>query len=203
MSLNENAYASFMLDHAVGALSPAEALAAELHRRLSADGSRNAWLLEAAGGALLEASSPERVGEGVAPVEAARAEAARGGEFDFYLEGDLLGLPWKRTFFGVQTLRTKTPRARLLRLDPGERAPQHGHGVRDVTVVLRGCFADEFGVYNRGDLAFAEPGVKHEPRAMGEDPCVCLIAHEPGPMLSEWLEAVTWTGLPMRRRSAA
>jgi putative transcriptional regulator len=202
MTLQENAYSAFMLDHAAGALSRAEALVAELHRRLSPDGAAAAALLDAAGGALLESAAPEPTAIPLrepAPVRwPARLSNA---ELDVYLSGDLLGLPWRKTFFGVQTLTTPVPRTRLLRLDPGERAPQHGHGVRDVTVVLRGAFADEFGVYKRGDLAFAEPGVKHGPSAMGDEPCVCLIAAEPGPMVSEWVEAITWTGFPMKRKS--
>ncbi len=51
---------------------------------------------------------------------------------------------------------------------------------RDITVVLCGSYADEFGVYERGDLAFADPGMRHQPRAVGNAPCVCLIATEVG-----------------------
>lgn len=204
----QNAYSAFMLDHAAGALSDGEALVADLHRRLSPSGARTAALMEAAGGVLLESLDPEDVIPRLAPPrEAATLPAGqnrqdrRGGEgLDFYLNGDLLGLPWRKTFFGVQTLPIAAKRARLLRLDPGGRAPAHGHGARDVTVVLRGSFADEFGVYERGDLCFAEPGVRHEPRALGEEPCVCLIAAEKGPMLDQIMDAIIWTGLPVWRK---
>ena len=200
MTLQENAYSAFMLDHAAGALSRAEALVAELHRRLSPDGARAAAVLDAAGGVLLEQAPPKPTAIPLhQPAGVDEAAGTRGAEMDLYLSGDLLALPWRKTFFGVQTLTTPVRRTRLLRLDPGERAPQHGHGVRDVTVVLRGAFADEFGVYNRGDLSFAEPGVKHGPRAVGDAPCVCLIAAEPGPIVSEWIEAITWTGFPMKK----
>ncbi|HVY88067.1 MAG TPA: cupin domain-containing protein [Hyphomonadaceae bacterium] len=188
MTLHDNAYAAFMLDYAAGALSPAETLAADLHRALSARGARNARMADAVGGAMLEKAKPAltghfdgiRLGDGADKVK-------RDARLDPYLRADLLALPWRKNIFGLQTLGTSTPMASLLRLDPGERAPGHGHGRRDVAVVLCGSFADEFGVYETGDLAFAEPGMKHQPRAVGDRSCVCLLAAEPGKPVSGFL----------------
>jgi putative transcriptional regulator len=180
MTRQDNAYAAFMLDHAAGRLSSAEFLVAELHRALSPEGQRLAGMLDCAGGEVLESLPPAEVaaarpapvaGEAVGPPRDALAP---------WLERDLLALPWRRSIFGVQELRTDMPMAKLLRLNPGERAPAHSHGRRDVTIVLQGSFADEFGLYNRGDLAFAEPGIRHEPRAVGDAPCVCMIVTESG-----------------------
>ncbi len=185
MHLHDNIYSAFMLDYAAGALPPAERLAADLHRTLSTHGRRNAAVLDAVGGAFLERAKGESLAKSSvnsiperAPED--RAAAPVDPRLVRFINTDLISLPWRRNLFGVMTLRTDLPLANLLRLDPGERAPQHGHGRRDVTVVLVGTFADEFGVYERGDLAFAEPGMKHEPRAVGDKPCVCLIAAEPG-----------------------
>lgn len=72
-----------------------------------------------------------------------------------YLETDLLALNWRKDIAGVPTFRTRTPMARLLRLDPGQRAPGHGHGRRDVTVVLQGAYADAYGVYEKGERVLA------------------------------------------------
>lgn len=180
MTLHDNAYAAFMLDYATGALSPAERLAADLHRVLSREGGSSGRMVEAVGGALLERTKPapasyfdtQKLGE----MGQSERHPTR---LDPFLKRDLLALPWRRNIFGVKTLPAGIPMASLLRLDPGERAPAHGHGRRDVAVVLCGTFADQFGVYERGDLAFAEPGMKHEPRAVGDRPCVCLLASEP------------------------
>lgn len=181
MTLHDNAYASFMLDYAAGVLSPAEKLAADLHRVLSADGRRNGLMMDALGGALLERVKPEtsRYFDATRLGEAGKGEVAP-SSLDPFLKRDLISLNWRRNIFGVKTLPAGVPMAMLLRLDPGERAPVHGHGRRDVTVVLRGAYADDFGVYERGDLAFAEPGMKHEPRAVGDETCVCLLATEEG-----------------------
>ena len=196
MTLNDNAYASFMLDYASGALSPAEKLAGDLHRVLSADGRRNALMLDALGGVLLEyAFVHPRMDEPKLEASVLRSgripalrTAQRASGLERFLEPDrLLGLPWRKDLFGMKTLPAGLPLANLLRLDPGERAPAHCHGRRDVTIVLTGAFADQFGVYERGDLAFAEPGVKHEPRAVGGQSCVCFLATEPGRPLSGFL----------------
>lgn len=193
MSLHDNAYASFMLDYAAGLLAPAERLVGDLHRTLSPEGRRNARLLEALGGTMLE---------GLAPTGARAADLGRLGlaggaaapstRLDPYLKRDLLGMKWRTNIWGVKTAPTDVPMASFLRLEPGERAPAHSHGRRDVTVVLRGAYADDFGVYERGDLAFAEPGMKHEPRAVGQETCVCLLATEAGRPILGFIGLFGW-----------
>jgi putative transcriptional regulator len=179
MSFHDNAYSAFMLDYAAGSLSAAERLVADIHRVLSPDGAMNARMLDAVGGMLLEGAPPRNVSQPQLP-EGQDAFDRDSQRFDPYLKRDLLALKWRKSIFGVKTLPTDIPMASMLRLDPGERAPGHYHGRRDVTVVLQGSYADEFGVYERGDLAFAEPGMRHQPRAVGGETCVCLLAEEAG-----------------------
>jgi predicted ChrR family anti-sigma factor len=203
MTLHDNAYAAFMLDYVAGSLSPAERLAGDVHRAISPAGSRTARMLEAAGGMLLEGMAGQPVGTSASVVVARRGQdeaPVQPGDNRLapYLEPGLLDLPWRRSLFGVQTRPTGVPMASLLRLDPGDHAPSHGHGRRDVTVVLLGSFADEYGVYERGDLAFAEPGLKHAPRAVGDSPCVCLIATEAGRPLSGFFGLFGWVGAKSR-----
>lgn len=179
MSFHDNAYSAFMLDYAAGGLSQAERLVADLHRVLSPAGASNALLLDAVGGVMLEET--EAAAAIALPPVPGHDDASRPtNRFDAYLKRDLVALKWRKSIFGVMTLPTDVPMASLLRLDPGQRAPSHCHGRRDVTVVLQGSYADEFGVYERGDLAFAESGMKHQPRAVGCETCVCLVAEEAG-----------------------
>lgn len=178
MTSHDNAYTAFMLDYAAGVLPPAERLVADVHRALSPSGSQTARLLDAVGGLMLEEIGPR--GPVAQPALGEQGGAQRSARLDPYLNRDLLGLKWRKDIWGVKTLSTDTPMASMLRLDPGERAPGHCHGRRDVTVVLCGSYADEFGVYERGDLAFAEPGLRHQPRAVGNETCVCLLATEAG-----------------------
>ena len=179
MSFHDNAYSAFMLDYAAGSLSAAERLVADIHRVLSPRGAINARMLDAVGGLMLEDAPPRTIGQPPLP-EGQDGFNPVSHRYDPYLKRDLLALKWRRSIFGVKTLPTDIPMASMLRLDPGERAPGHYHGRRDVTVVLQGSYADEFGVYERGDLAFAEPGMRHQPRAVGGESCVCLLAEEAG-----------------------
>lgn len=178
MSFHDNAYTAFMLDYAAGVLPPAERLVADVHRALSPEGDRTARLLDAVGGVMLERVAPADATP--QPALGEQGGIHRSARLDPYLNRDLLALKWRKDMFGVKTHGTDTPMASMLRLDPGERAPGHSHGRRDVTVVLCGSYADEFGVYERGDLAFAEPGMRHQPRAVGNETCVCLLATEAG-----------------------
>lgn len=179
MSPYANTYSAFMLDHASGALPPAERMVADLHVALSPRGRRMGLIAAAIGGALLEAGEAAPMPSG--PADPGPSDAtATPSRLARFLDGDLLGLKWRRSIFGVKTASAGIPMAELLRLDPGEMAPGHFHGRRDVTVVLTGSYADEYGVYTRGDLAFAEPGMRHQPRAVGDETCVCLIATEAG-----------------------
>ncbi len=188
MTPQDNTYAAFMLDHAAGRLPLAESMVADLHAALSPAGHRYAAMLDSAGGALLESVEPEFIGLGPSYPSQSGNPGEQAAPVAFvppsrlapYLDADLLALPWRRDIVGVPTYRTETPMLRLLRLDPGEQAPGHSHGRRDVTVVLTGAFADENGVYEKGDLAFALPGLRHQPRAVGVVPCVCMVATERG-----------------------
>jgi predicted ChrR family anti-sigma factor len=176
----DNQYAAFMLDYASGALSRGEALAASLHCALSRRGAVSARLFDAIGGRLLEGLDETRdMSGGAGTVALAPSRTRPERDLSPYLDQDLLALKWRRNMFGMQSRPTEEPSVTLMRLDPGQRAPGHGHGRRDVTVVLQGSYADEYGVYKRGDIAFAEPGMRHQPRAIGDAPCVCLIAEEP------------------------
>lgn len=193
MKLHDNAYASFMLDYAAGLLPPAEHLVGDLHCALSRDGGRNARLFDAIGGTLLEGlPAPGSCQPMMHRLGKADAREAASARLSPYLRSDLLELNWRSSLWGVKTAATGVPMASFLRLDPGGRAPAHGHGRREVTVVLCGSYADDFGVYERGDLAFAEPGMKHEPRAIGDEPCVCLVATEPGRPIRGFLGLFGW-----------
>lgn len=182
--IENNQYAAFLADFAAGRLSEGERLAARLHFALSDYGAENACMLDVIGGAALERLQAAAVAHAGHPVESGGEvethEPAGSDWIAHYASADLLAMKWRRNLFGVRTRSTHVPTATLLRMEPGEHAPRHSHGASDVTVVLQGAFADDWGEYHRGDLAFADAGDRHAPATIGNETCVCLVATSKG-----------------------
>ncbi len=66
----------------------------------------------------------------------------------------------------------------LHKIHPGGKAPEHDHRGREITVVLKGSFSDEDGVYQPGDFIVREPGDMHRPFAARNEECICLSVLE-------------------------
>lgn len=66
----------------------------------------------------------------------------------------------------------------LHKINPGGKAPEHDHRGREITVVLKGSFSDEDGVYQPGDFIVREPGETHRPFAARNEECICLSVLE-------------------------
>jgi putative transcriptional regulator len=62
----------------------------------------------------------------------------------------------------------------LHRIDAGGQAPVHDHKGTELTVVLKGSFSDEDGIYHEGDFLMREPGDVHRPSATQDQACICL-----------------------------
>jgi len=66
--------------------------------------------------------------------------------------------------------------ARLLFIPAGSAVPDHGHHGTELTLVLKGAFADEVDHFGPGDIEVANEDLDHTPIAdIGED-CICLAA---------------------------
>ena len=66
----------------------------------------------------------------------------------------------------------------LHKIKAGGKVPEHGHRGREITVVLKGSFSDEDGVYSPGDFLVREVGEVHRPFAAQNDECICLSVLE-------------------------
>ena len=56
----------------------------------------------------------------------------------------------------------------------GGEVVQHGHNGTEVTVVLRGSFSDQSGVYRKGDFLVRSTDDVHRPVAAQDEDCLCL-----------------------------
>jgi putative transcriptional regulator len=177
-----------LTQHAAGTLSAAEAFLANVHLAMS-PASRNVFeRYEVLGGAMLEALEPAplttpglpaRDAEGpVSPTPIADVESI--AAMIAFVRANPDGVRWKRRLFGPREMRLPIRNLFLFRLDPGERAPAHGHHGRETTLVLTGRFKDESGEHGPGDVTSVDQSVMHRPTGIGEAPCVCLAATEGG-----------------------
>ena len=95
-----------------------------------------------------------------------------------YVGGDLDTLRWKRVAPRVQQISIETvdsrSRARLLRFQSGLTVPAHGHGGRELTLILTGSLCDRDTVLYRGDIAETDERTEHQPSAGAGEDCICL-----------------------------
>jgi putative transcriptional regulator len=170
-------YIAFIMDHVAGNHPESFAIAADLHISLSPNGAETGDLWAMIGGVLLEESlsAPSR------PSGGHRRQPTPSSNVSI---GEILSrsgnqLRWRRGLSGVHYAPAGTPGTKFMKLDPGRSAPMHGHGGLEATVVLSGRFTDGHGTYARGDLVLGEPGLRHKPAAIGDESCVCFVAHRP------------------------
>jgi putative transcriptional regulator len=66
----------------------------------------------------------------------------------------------------------------LQKINAGGRVPQHDHRGEEFTVVLKGSFSDEDGIYREGDFISRSPGDIHYPMASSNEDCLCLSVEQ-------------------------
>ncbi|MVA56905.1 ChrR family anti-sigma-E factor [Agrobacterium vitis] len=95
-----------------------------------------------------------------------------------YLGQDIDSLKWKSLGRGAYHIPIKTrdgeTSVRLLRIPAGKPVPEHSHGGRELTLVLKGSFHDGQGRFARGDLEEADEHLEHQPIAEDGEDCICL-----------------------------
>ena len=108
-----------------------------------------------------------------------------------YVGGDLPDLKWKSLGRGAYQVPIKTrdneTQVRLLRIPSGKPVPEHGHGGRELTLVLSGSFNDGTGVFARGDIEEADADLVHQPIASPDGDCICLAVTDAPLKFQSWL----------------
>lgn len=200
----------FLLDYATGAASAPVGLFVASHLTLNPAARRNYRRLEAVGGALLESIEPVApepdalarlfaridAGHGIERPVAAPARAAADSlpaPLRAFVPDGLDALEWKRLAKGVEeavldVAGEPNRKTTLLRIAAGRAIPKHTHRGLEMTLVLDGAFADEAGLYARGDVCVTDESIEHQPTAERAKDCLCLaVADAPirltGPFL--------------------
>lgn len=116
---------------------------------------------------------------------------------------DLGSLSWRKLWPSIQAAQisgSKEPEAvELLRIGAGASMAKHRHIGEEVTLILKGSFSDEDGVYGPGDFLLRSGKECHKPQASRDADCLCLTTQE-GPIQFEgWL--LRWLNPFIRKAS--
>lgn len=66
----------------------------------------------------------------------------------------------------------------MLRINPGLKMPEHGHGGDEMTLILEGAYRDDYGTFGAGDVADLDEHDEHVPTVVSDVACICLVATE-------------------------
>ena len=95
---------------------------------------------------------------------------------------DLAQVPWRTIVPGMQRHRidiaSTTSSLYMLKIAPGRKMPEHGHGGTEMTLILEGSYSDVFGRFAAGDIADLDEHVEHQPVVDSDIDCICLVATE-------------------------
>jgi putative transcriptional regulator len=194
MSMQFHLSGDLLLSYAAGTLDEASSLLVATHLALCPHcRARNAFA-DVLGGELLEELPAAELSPGLldsvlsqvrAPEEPTPAPRVRlrsdimiPEPLRSYVGGDLETLRWTRLAPWVQQIAIDIPgcrpRARVLRIQCGTQVPAHGHGGRELTLVLSGSLCDRDAVLVRGDVAETDEHTEHQPHAGSDQDCICL-----------------------------
>lgn len=180
-----------LMGYASGSLAKAFDLVLATHVSLSDDARARLETFEALGGAVLCDMEEVAVADdslaqtmakirGASPIE---RPAPSTGIFPTPLQalvgGDEEAVRWRSVGRGVKQCVLHSDEdgtARLLLIPAGKAMPAHSHHGTEMTLVLKGAFRDEDGVFARGDLELADTHTNHQPVAEPGEDCICLVA---------------------------
>lgn len=105
--------------------------------------------------------------------------------------GDLDAIRWQNMGGGGSQFRIPTrdgeTRMRLLRFEAGCAVPEHGHGGREMSLVLTGAFTDRGRTFVRGDVIELDDHDVHTPVATMDGECICLLVTDAPLRFRSWL----------------
>ena len=195
---------ALLTDYTVGSLSVAPAVSVTTHLKYCQQCRDSVGSLKQLGGALLCEAEPAQVSGDLLSqtldlLDADECELglAEGASevHEFELSDELKGIPeylnqflprnglnWQKLSSSVTVAPISVGETRyelaLHKICAGGQTPVHDHNGVEYTVVLKGSFSDEDGMYNEGDFLTREPGDIHRPFATQHEDCICLSVLE-------------------------
>lgn len=197
--INHHPNHNILLEYTSGSLDIASSIAVKTHLHFCCKCSHNVAQLEQIGGECLSSLAPEPITEDfdnlMHKIEATPQEqlilpestASEPTHNSHYYElpnivqrlvPKFAELRWKRLNGSLSVARLTTGQTThevaLHRITAGGKVPNHGHKGNEITVVLRGSFSDEDGIYQQGDFISLNQSHSHRPMAAKNVDCLCL-----------------------------
>ena len=195
---------ALLTDYTVGSLSVAPAVSITTHLKYCQQCRDSVGSLKQLGGALLCEAEPAQISNDLLSQTLDRLDADEGEMalaegasevHEFELSDELKGIPeylnqflprnglnWRKLSSSVTVAPISVGETRyelaLHKICAGGQTPVHDHNGVEYTVVLKGSFSDEDGMYNEGDFLTREPGDVHRPFATQHEDCICLSVLE-------------------------
>ncbi|WP_174801011.1 ChrR family anti-sigma-E factor [Martelella limonii] len=190
-----------LLEYAAGTLEEGWSLAVATHLALCPHCRQQLRLMEAAGATMLEELAPEpaaisedhswnallaRLNDAHAepqqpprPEPVAETALLVPEPLRSYIGGSLESVQWRRLGLNAHQAILQPDggavQARLLRVGPGQPLPEHSHGGRELTLVLKGSYISEGQLFAAGDLEEEDDETLHSPVVTGDGECICLV----------------------------
>ena len=192
MNIRHHLNDDLLLDYSAGRLSEGWSLAVACHLAMCPQCREQLALAEATAGVMLEELAPiEGPDDSWEQLKARLMTAPQGDAAPIrrpasatlpeplrsYLGGDMDTIKWRNLGNAKQILiKTGDPttQARLLCIAAGKPVPEHTHGGRELTLVLKGSFHDEVDRFGPGDIEDADGSLIHQPVADADEDCICL-----------------------------
>lgn len=212
MTVRHHLSDEMLLDYAAGSLDEGFSLAVASHLALCPACRQRLAVFEQAGGALLsdivceDAASDhswDKLRARIASQPQAEAKPKRVSArstaeppvlpqpLRSYLGSDVSALKWRSLGRGAYhipiAMADGKSSVRLLRIPAGKPVPEHGHGGRELTLVLSGSFRDGDDRFGRGDIEEADEQMQHQPVAGDECDCICLAVTDAPLKFRSWL----------------
>jgi putative transcriptional regulator len=189
---NHHPSIDFLTEYAAGSLPVAQAACVSAHLSYCGSCRQTAEQLQDVGAAMMTSLDPVAVSERVLDSVLARLDepaplafhkpkgegATIPGLLARLINGDYSQLVWKRVTKSLSVSYLRTGDAdyefALYRIAAGGKIPEHDHAGSEMTLVLKGGFADEAGEYHPGDFVYRESHDTHSPTAIDGEECICL-----------------------------
>lgn len=203
MSINHHPDSELLAAYAAGSLPLSQALCVSAHIEMCHECKTNSRRLNNLGGFVFEQSDREKVSHELkakvlaqldkSPDKAPSPERTPVKRAEENTEGNNSHIPrslkqfipttfenlhWKRVSPSIKQAHLCTDsdgsQIALLSIKAGGKAGHHTHLGEELTMILKGAFSDETGIFQKGDFMLRNDNHKHRPIATKDGECICL-----------------------------